>query len=78
MSTMDGVFIDISCPNCGSHCGNGGQGTIFHCPQCGWSGEGLSMDDIKLISEKIEEIKGKKRSEDATLSDKQFEVEQEE
>lgn len=64
MRAMDDVFIDISCPNCGSHCGNSGQGRIFHCPQCGWSGEGLSMDDIKLISKKIEEIKEKRKLED--------------
>lgn len=52
------IFLDATCPNCGSMCGNNRSGEIFYCFQCGWHGE-IDMDpwDIELIRETLEKLK---------------------
>lgn len=43
------MFLDMVCPKCGRHCGNGGKGMSVRC-QCGWTG-GLSKKDARLLEE---------------------------
>lgn len=44
-----GIFLDVVCPKCGRHCGNGGHGMTLRC-QCGWTG-GLDPHDAQLVAE---------------------------
>lgn len=56
------IFMDAKCPNCGSTCGNSGSGGIFHCCQCGWSGQiGIHPDDIKAVQEIMRRHKERNR-----------------
>ena len=44
------VFADAACPRCGGLCGNGGRGSTFYCPSCGWKGAiEMHPDDVKAI-----------------------------
>ena len=61
----DQIFMDCACPHCGSLCGNGGNGDIFYCSVCGWTGKiEMHPDDAKTIQEFIR--RAKERDKEAT------------
>lgn len=61
MSKPD-IFVDVTCPKCGSVAGNGGCGDVFSCPYCGWRGEidGVS-NDMMTVEEILQQHRQRNR-----------------
>lgn len=63
VKSMEGIFLDGTCPRCGCYCGNGGHSMTLQCP-CGWTG-GLAQEDQKALVEFVHRHLERNRKEEA-------------